>query len=82
MNDKKRKLHAFNLYKLLSLIVITSCLEVLELTLNKGGTRERLFLYEQVPIMVEYLIWSFALLILGAIIWYIVEFYENKKNKR
>ena len=80
MSDKKRNQHAFNLFKLLSLIIVSSCLEVLELTINVGGTRRRLFLYAQVPEMVEYLIWSALLLFFGALIWYIAERYESKRR--
>ena len=81
MKKEKRRMHAFNLFKLLSLIIITSCLEVLELTVNKGLTRDDIYLFSQVPDMVEYLLWSLGLLIVGIIIWYITEAKEDKKSK-
>ncbi len=80
MLDKKTNMHIFNQYKLLALIIISACLQVLELTINRGGTRERLFLYEQVPLMVEYLIWSLILLLGGVIIWYIAIRYSEKQK--
>ena len=82
MSKEKRNMHVFNLFKLLSLIIISSCLEVLELTINVGGSTERLFLYAQVPIMVEYLVWSVGLLVGGIIVWYINERYEEKRNMK
>ena len=80
MLDKKTNMNIFNQYKLLALIIISACLQVLELTINRGGTRERLFLYEQVPLMVEYLIWSLILLLGGVIIWYIAIRYSEKQK--
>ena len=82
MSKEKRNMHVFNLFKLLSLIIISSCLEVLELTINVGGSTKRLFLYAQVPIMVEYLVWSVGLLVGGIVIWYINERYEEKRNMK
>ena len=82
MSKEKRNMHVFNLFKLLSLIIISSCLEVLELTINVGGSTDRLFLYAQVPIMVEYLVWSVGLLVGGIAIWYINERYEEKRNMK
>ena len=80
MNKKKRRMHVFNLFKLLSLIIVSSCLEVLEVLINKGATKGNLYLFSEVPLMVEYLLWSLGLLTVGIIIWYIYEGFEDKKD--
>lgn len=78
---EKDKIHIFNFFKLLALIIIASELRVLRFLLRERTLFEQTNVLPQIPLICEYLTASLFVFSVGFLLWNLLEKKFQAKNE-